>query len=89
MGRRLLGVVMAAAMVGCWLLCAAETEAHHEGTDVQPCVTCCANHQVLPPASRLSVALPDSFVAGHLGATSELYDQVVVRLLDPPPKFAP
>ena len=84
---RSLQMLTAVAMLGCWLSCVAEAEAH-EGADVQPCVTYCANHQVLPPSSGPSATLPDGFAACEFGATTDLYDQIVVRLPDPPPKFA-
>jgi hypothetical protein len=84
--RRSLQVLTAVAILGCWLSCATEIEAH-QGTDVQPCVTCCANHQVLPPSSGLRMALPEGVAIADLGLTTDLYDQTVVRLPDPPPKF--
>lgn len=85
--KRIPSVLIALVVVGCWLGCADETEAH-EGADAQSCVTCCANHQLLPTSFRTSMTVPDGFLASGVSMATDLYDQVVVRLLDPPPKFA-
>jgi hypothetical protein len=80
-------IVIAVVMTSCWLFCASETEAH-ESADVQPCVTCCVNHQMLPPLAVPTTRFSDVCVGRKIGVVSVLSDQTVIRLLEPPPKFS-
>lgn len=86
--RGIPAIIMAMLLAGCWLLCAAETEATHEDVDTQPCVTCCLNHQLIPPSTGSVISLPHELVTSKTLCTSSLYSQTVVRLLDRPPKFS-
>ena len=82
---RILPVLLAAVMLGCWLTCAVETDAAHSETE-QSCVTCCTSHRAV---NTPAAVVPHEFTAlpgGHLASVSALQSQTVIRLLDPPPK---
>ena len=79
--RGLCSVVMAVLVVGCWLLCASEAEAH-EGPDSQSCVTCCVNHRVLPLTAAVIIPLSESLANCGLSFVQELHTQAVIRLLE-------
>lgn len=65
-----------------------EAEGAHRQDEVHHCVTCCTTHHTATAevgAHRQILMSPD-LMAVPLGS-SNLYTELVIRLLDPPPKF--
>jgi hypothetical protein len=88
MPRRTLLAVLALMVAGGIVAAAVETEGLDHQPEVHHCMACCTNHHVADAAK--AQATPRPLVPQENPPLIEppmLYQQAVIRLPDPPPKF--
>ncbi|MDP3723884.1 MAG: hypothetical protein Q8R91_10405 [Candidatus Omnitrophota bacterium] len=88
MQRRTLLAVLALMLVGGFVARAAEAERSNHQPDLHHCMVCCTNHHVADAAKTQTTPQPIlSEESAPLIEPPMLYQQAVIRLPDPPPKF--
>ena len=85
--KRTLFLVIAAVLAGGLVASALETEGPNHQRETHHCAVCCPTHHAATPleSARFGTALPASAPTPVLIPSP--YTELVIRLLDPPPKF--
>ncbi len=86
--HRTLLTLIALLLVGGFVARAVENERPDHQPEVHHCMVCCANHHV--PATATAQTTPQPILSQEHLPPSEPpvpYQQAVIRLPDPPPKF--
>lgn len=79
--------VIVLVVAGSFLGAALEVEGAHHQEEVHHCVTCCTTHHTATAPAPIPLAVGQPAMPLAFFTTSDPYDKIVVRQLDPPPKF--
>lgn len=86
--RSFLFVVIALMVVGGVLGASLEVDSADHQREAHHCAVCCVTqHTATPPTSAEPQLILPSVAILPMATSSDPYDEIVVRLPDPPPKF--
>lgn len=85
--NRTLFLVIAAVLAGGLVASALETEGPNHQLETHHCAVCCTTHHAAAPVEAVRVDVTLAASAPTLALIPSPYTELVVRLLDPPPKF--
>jgi len=82
-----LAVVFSCLLAGGLIASALETEGSNYQSEIHHCMTCCTTHHTATPAATVPIRQVAPVVSRLPAVTPQLSSQLVLRKLDPPPKF--
>lgn len=86
--RSCLLVVIALTVAGGVLGASLEVDGAHHQREAHHCAVCCVTqHTAIPPTSAEPQFILPSVAILPVATSSDPYDEIVVRLPDPPPRF--